>query len=168
MKEQMIIGFITTPNNQCIGREDGSFPLHIPEIITFFRSVTTNHSVLMGRKTWENTLRRMPLPSRVNYVLSEKGNVTPTRDVIPVRSIEHFLDIQPEGKTYVIGGAETFNGMMPFCDELIINFVKSNPELTGKDIFLNPDLFSNVKLELIETVMDHPKYTTEHFKVLDK
>jgi dihydrofolate reductase len=43
-------------------------PWHHPADLKHFRSVTTGHAVIMGRKTWESIGR--PLPKRRNLVLS--------------------------------------------------------------------------------------------------
>ncbi|HAP36600.1 MAG TPA: dihydrofolate reductase, partial [Bacteroidetes bacterium] len=39
--------------NRVIGR-DGKIPWHIPEDLQRFKQLTTNHTVLMGRKTFES------------------------------------------------------------------------------------------------------------------
>ena len=46
-----------------IGRQQ-SIPWHIPDDMAFFRQTTLDHSVIMGRKTFESIGR--PLPRRTN------------------------------------------------------------------------------------------------------
>ncbi|MCK9537492.1 MAG: dihydrofolate reductase, partial [Bacilli bacterium] len=53
--------------NMCIGKGD-DLPWHYPEDLKYFRAVTLNHRVLMGRKTFLSIIKRRgrPLSGRVN------------------------------------------------------------------------------------------------------
>jgi dihydrofolate reductase len=50
---------------------NGSIPWHIPEDLKRFKSLTTSHAVVMGRKTFES-LSIKPLPNRLNIILTSK------------------------------------------------------------------------------------------------
>ena len=50
-----------------IGKENG-LPWHLPADLKHFRKLTTGHSILMGRKTYESIGK--PLPKRRNLVIS--------------------------------------------------------------------------------------------------
>lgn len=161
----MIIGIVATTNKGLIGRADGSLPWHIPSELSLFRKLTTGHSVLMGRKTWEGSVGAKPLPSRRNYILTRGDSIIQQPNVIPVKSIEDFLDNQPLGKTFVIGGAEIYSAMVPFFDELIITFIHDEPETKPGDVHLDPKLLSNSTIEFIETLADTDEYVTERYRV---
>lgn len=48
----------------------GKIPWKLPEDMQRFRELTTDHIVVMGRKTWESLPGGRPLPNRKNVVLS--------------------------------------------------------------------------------------------------
>lgn len=53
---------------------DGTdMPWHLPEDLAHFKDVTTGHSIIMGRRTWESIPERFrPLPGRDNIVMSSR------------------------------------------------------------------------------------------------
>ena len=53
--------------NRVIGNR-GKLPWHEPQDLKHFKTVTTGHAVIMGRKTWESLGR--PLPKRRNLVVT--------------------------------------------------------------------------------------------------
>lgn len=61
-----VIAIAATDRNMCIGNE-GSIPF--PSDFQFFKEVTLNNVVIMGRKTWES-LKSHPLRDRINIIVS--------------------------------------------------------------------------------------------------
>lgn len=62
--------------NGAIGH-NGKMPWpRVAEDLAWFKEVTLNHTVIMGRKTWES-LGEKPLPQRRNIVLSHKAPPVP-------------------------------------------------------------------------------------------
>lgn len=59
--------------NHVIGR-DGTIPWSIPRDLQFFRDMTENRAVIMGRKTWESLPVR-PLPNRFNIVVTSRKDL---------------------------------------------------------------------------------------------
>ena len=53
--------------NRVIGRA-GGLPWRLPDDLKFFKQLTTGHTVIMGRKTFDEV--RRPLPNRRNVVIS--------------------------------------------------------------------------------------------------
>jgi len=47
----------------------GKLPWNNPRDLAFFKRITENQIVIMGRKTWES-LPKKPLPNRINYIIS--------------------------------------------------------------------------------------------------
>ena len=45
--------------NGVIGR-DGKLPWRLPEDLRRFRTLTTGHSIIMGRRTWESLPHALP------------------------------------------------------------------------------------------------------------
>ena len=64
----MISAIVAVDNNWGIGF-NGDLLEHIPDDLRFFKELTLNNWVVMGRKTWES-LPKQPLPNRTNIVIT--------------------------------------------------------------------------------------------------
>ena len=68
----MIIHLIwAQDNNGGIGL-NGQLPWHISEDLKNFKKITSNSTIIMGRKTWDS-LPKKPLPNRENIVMSSSN-----------------------------------------------------------------------------------------------
>ena len=56
--------------------KDGKIPWYIPQDLKFFKKITSGHTIIMGRNTW-NSLPVRPLPKRNNLVLTSTGKLLP-------------------------------------------------------------------------------------------
>jgi dihydrofolate reductase len=109
--------------NRIIGR-DGALPWRLPEDMKFFRTLTTGHPVVMGRKTWESLGK--PLPNRRNIVLSR--TMSPVEGAEVVRSVEALNALHLPGDVYVIGGAEIYKLLMPECAAVYLTVLTAEAE----------------------------------------
>jgi dihydrofolate reductase len=100
--------------------KNGYIPWHIPEDLEFFKIMTTGHTVVMGRKTWQS-LPIKPLPERRNIVLSTTLEELP--DAIVYSSADQVLDRKVSEEIWVIGGSEIYQEFMPYAHRLIISRV---------------------------------------------
>jgi dihydrofolate reductase len=108
--------------NRVIGK-DGKIPWHISEDLKRFKRLTTGHTVLMGRRTWESLGK--PLVNRRNVVLTSKP--IPNTECYP--TIESALEaLRDQGKVFVIGGARVYADLFPKADELYLTFVDATME----------------------------------------
>jgi dihydrofolate reductase len=109
----------------------GSLLFRIPDDLRRFRALTTGNVVVMGRKTLES-LPNGPLPNRENIVLTrEAGTSIPGAHTC--RTLDELWEIlrKPEfaGKeTYVIGGAQIYALLLPYCEEALITHVRAYRE----------------------------------------
>ena len=55
--------------NREIGKEN-QLLWHLPKDLKHFKEITSNHPIIMGRKTYESIGK--PLPNRTNIVISRK------------------------------------------------------------------------------------------------
>lgn len=122
--------------NGVIG-DGNKLPWNLPEDLERFKELTTGHTVLMGRKTYES-LPFYPkgLPNRKNVVVSRSLVGTPEIQV--VRDLEDYLKNFPKEETlWIIGGAEIYNNSLPYVDEiyqtLIDIQVKGDTKFTIED-----------------------------------
>ncbi|MGE7138299.1 dihydrofolate reductase [Luteibacter sp. NPDC031894] len=115
--------------NFAIGKK-GGLPWHLPDDLKYFKKLTRDRSVLMGRKTAESIGKA--LPERVNYVLSRKGNA-PYEGQIAVKSVQEAQARCDHAGLMVIGGGEVFREALPLASTLYLTWVYAAVE--GADVF---------------------------------
>lgn len=103
--------------NHAIGCEQ-KLPWHIPEELKWFKQVTLNQTLVMGRKTFESMGCR-PLPQRKTYVLT-RSNVD-FQGVEVIHSPEELYHL--DGTVWVCGGAQIYEQFLPICDELVLSVI---------------------------------------------
>lgn len=91
----------------------------LPNDLKRFKALTTGHTILMGRKTFES-LPKGALPHRRNVVLSSSQSLTlPGAEVF--HSLQEALDAcHPDELVYVIGGASLYQQALPLADTLCL------------------------------------------------
>ncbi len=91
----------------------------LPNDLKHFKNLTTGHTIIMGRKTFES-LPKGALPDRRNIVLSTaRGLVLPGAEVFG--SIEEALEnCRTDSHVYIIGGATLYRQALPLADELCL------------------------------------------------
>ena len=106
--------------DRVIGR-GGALPWHLPDDLAFFKRVTSGHSIVMGRKTFESIGR--PLPKRRNIVLTRD----PSWSAAGVEVIHRPQDLEAlpaiEGRVFIIGGSEIYAAFLPQTDDLLVSHV---------------------------------------------
>lgn len=74
MKSNKITLIVAVAENLAIG-VNNKLLCNIPKDLQRFKNLTTNNSVLMGRKTWESLPEKFrPLPNRRNIILTSNKN----------------------------------------------------------------------------------------------
>jgi dihydrofolate reductase len=103
-----------------IGR-DGGVPWHLAEDLARFKSLTTGHTVVMGRKTWDSLPERFrPLPGRRNIIVTRDPDWL-ADGAEPAGSLEDALALAAEdARVFVIGGAQIYRQALPLADELLL------------------------------------------------
>ena len=110
--------------NNAIGK-DGTLPWHFSEDLKNFKKLTTGHTIIMGRKTWDS-IPKKPLPDRRNIVISS----TNQKDVESYTSIQACIDSLSDDKevldVYIIGGMSVYKFFYKYADILHITFIDKN------------------------------------------
>lgn len=132
-----------------IGKEN-DLPWHYPEDLKYFKDLTSNKKVLMGRLTFDSIFNRLgkPLPNRINIVASRKG--MNQKDVEVVNNLEAFLKIPREEEIFIIGGKQIFDMALPYVDCMYITYIKG---LFDGDTFMLIN-YSGFKMEIIKETED--------------
>jgi dihydrofolate reductase len=127
MEKNMIRAILAHDSEWGIGK-DNSLPWpKNSEDLKWFKECTTGSTIMMGRNTWES-LPFKPLPNRINAIVTSQR----TKDTLGciVADMKGMLKILPQMKAqkdiWVIGGAQLFDGMLPYIDEIWLNNVGGN------------------------------------------
>ena len=123
----MIAIVVAQARNGVIGR-DGGLPWHLPSDLRHFKELTSGHTVVMGRRTYESLPDRFrPLPNRRNLVLStDPAYVARGAEVFP--SFESALD-DCDRDCFVIGGAATYRQALPISDRVYATQLEAEHEI---------------------------------------
>jgi dihydrofolate reductase len=114
-------------NNRVIGK-NGALPWYIPEDLARFKQLTTGHTVIMGRRTYDSLDR--PFPNRINIVITSHV----INGVRSYPSLEFaLLASQNEKEVFVIGGGRLFADALPLADELRLTLI--DREVDGDTFF---------------------------------
>ena len=121
--------------NRAIGFEN-KLIYWLPNDLKRFKALTTGHTIVMGRKTFES-LPKGALPNRRNVVLSaslvnsekgkDKSEILPGCEVYP--SLEAALESCKEDEdVYIIGGARVYEQAIDLADRLCLTEVDDTPQ----------------------------------------
>jgi len=122
--------------NGVIGRE-GRLPWHLPAELRHVKRLTTGHTLLMGRKTYESIGR--PLPERTSIVITRDPHCRAAPGVIAVADFEAAVSTgreRGESDAFVFGGEAIYALALPRADRLYLTRVHATVE--GDAFF--PDL----------------------------
>ena len=117
----MILSIIVaTSENQVIGNNNALI-WHVSADLKRFKELTTGHTVIMGRKTFESIGR--VLPNRRNIVISRNSEFQVEGGEV-VKSIEEALQcVKNEEEVFIIGGGSIYREMWDRVDRLYITLV---------------------------------------------
>ncbi|MGG0158360.1 dihydrofolate reductase [Bacillus velezensis] len=111
----MISFIFAMDENRLIGK-DNDLPWHLPDDLAYFKKVTTGHTIVMGRRTFESIGR--PLPNRRNIVVTSRDESS-FPGCIAAHSAEEVLKLIPaDEECFVIGGAQLYSALFPYADRL--------------------------------------------------
>ena len=116
----MLIMIAAVAENNALGKKN-KLVWHLPNDFKRFKSLTTNHHIIMGRKTFESFPE--PLPNRTHIVISRQENYNPAGCIV-VDSIEKAIALCPENEdSYIIGGGEIYTLGLQYADIIEITRV---------------------------------------------
>lgn len=112
---------VATDENGLIGKNN-QLPWHMPADLKRFKEITTGHTIIMGRKTFESIGR--PLPNRKNVVITRQDNYSVPEGVVVVNSLEDALELsRNEPEVFVIGGSEIFKHAYQQTDRVYLTLI---------------------------------------------
>ena len=121
----MISLIVAIARTGVIGHAD-SLIWHISEDLRRFKTITTGHPIVMGRKTYQSIGR--PLPGRTNVVISRRNDFRPEGCIV-VDSFDKAVSMfDPAENIFVIGGAQVYAQALPIADRLYVTEIEADYE----------------------------------------
>lgn len=111
----------------------GTMPWHLPDDLRRFKAITTGHTLVMGRKTYESIGR--PLPGRRTIVVTRDPRWS-ADGVEVTSSLDAALHHAPGETVFVAGGGDIYTQTIDRADRLEITHVRRTVE--GDTVF--PDI----------------------------
>lgn len=129
----MILSIIVAmDNNQLIGNNN-ALPWNLPADLAYFKKVTTNKTIIMGRKTYDSIGK--PLSNRRNIILSRTSNNSKNRETYG--SIREALDAcEQNSEVMIIGGVSIYSQFL-------------NPKTEKTATF---DMFGETNINLVDKI----------------
>ncbi|GHT76803.1 dihydrofolate reductase [Bacteroidia bacterium] len=131
----MILSIIVAIGKNNEMGKNGDLLCHLPADLKHFKEITSGHTVVMGRKTFDS-LPNGALPKRKNIVISrnpelkiENATVYPSLDYALIKLLD-------EDEVFIIGGAQIFKQILFDTDKLYLT--KIHAEFPDADAFFPP------------------------------
>lgn len=119
----MISLLVAMGQKQIIGSDNG-MPWHLPNDLQFFKKLTTGHTIVMGRKTFDSIGKA--LPKRQNYVITSQSAQKFPEGVNVLHDLEMVKNWNEQNhaeELFVIGGSVIFEQVMDIADRMYITFI---------------------------------------------
>ena len=121
----MISAIVAVDNNWGIGY-NGELLEKIPEDMKYFKELTTNNVVVMGRKTWDS-LPKKPLPNRLNMVITNQTKSSSGCDLVngeymklSLKNLILQLEYINNVNYFIIGGGQIYKELLPYCEKIYL------------------------------------------------
>jgi len=135
----MLSIIVAKASNNVIGKNN-SLIWHLPEDLKRFKELTTGHTIIMGRRTFESLGR--VLPNRKHVILCNDMKMDVEDERIEILDDISKLDkyVNSEEENFVIGGATIYRLLMPYANKMYITEIDqefegdvSFPEINKED-----------------------------------
>jgi len=111
--------------NFALGK-DNELVWHLPDDFKRFKQLTTNHYIIMGRKTFESFPK--PLPNRTHVIITRQQDYTAEGCLVAANLADALALIPKDENAFVIGGGEIYALALPFTDVIEITKVHARFE----------------------------------------
>lgn len=103
---------------------DNKLLWHLPKDLKHFKELTSEHPIIMGRKTYESIGK--PLPNRTNIVISRKKDWF-EEGILIVGSVKEAVKFAKkiDEEVFIIGGGSIYEQTLDVADQLEVTLVKT-------------------------------------------
>ncbi len=125
---------IAVARNKVIGYNN-EMPWHLSAELQYFKQITLNKPVIMGRVTYESITSKLnkPLPQRTNIIVTRNPAYQPPyadTNVKVVTSLQQAMTCarrQPNNEIMVIGGAQLYSQALPYVTKIYRTLIELEP-----------------------------------------
>lgn len=153
MKTLSII--VALAEDNAIGK-DNDLLWRLPNDMKRFRELTTDHTIIMGRRTFES-LPKGALPNRKNVVLTTRRDIS-FENAYLYDSLDSAIDMEPDGEEiFIIGGGLVYKQAMEMADKMYLTRVHHT--FDGADTFFpefNPEEWEITERQEFPADEKHP------------
>ena len=152
--------------NNVIG-VDNKMCWYIPEDLKYFKNITTDNVIIMGRKTFES-IGNKPLKNRINIVLSSslESRIEENLFIIRMEELDNILSRFSNKKIFVIGGSQIINLLIDRCNKVFLTYVYKN--FDGIKVDYSLDYFKENYHLSSESMIDNYNELKYKFYVFEK
>lgn len=112
--------------NNALGK-DNQLVWHLPDDFKRFKSLTSGHYIIMGRKTFESFPK--PLPNRTHVIITRQADYTVSEGCKVVSSLQEAIDFCPKDEeVFVIGGGQIYHQAINLVDRIDLTRVHTTVE----------------------------------------
>ena len=146
---------VAIARNNAIGK-DNQLLWHIPEDLKRFKKLTTGHTIVMGKRTFESLPFR-PLPNRRSVVITDVPGEQ-IEGCTMAYSIADAIDkMEADAENFIIGGGSVYTQFLPHADKLYLTLV--NKDFEADVFFPDIDYSEWDVVSRIESASDDLSYT---------
>jgi len=141
----MILSIVVAiSENNAIGK-DNKLLWHLPADLKHFKEITSGHTIIMGRKTYDSIGK--PLPNRRNMVISRNAELN-IDGVEIYNTVEQALaQCENEEEVFLIGGAEIYRQALKYTSKIYLTRVHETYEADTFFPELDPALWTETQVE---------------------
>ena len=122
----MLSMIFAADENGAIGK-DGDLPWRQSSDLQYFKQLTLDKTIVMGRKTWESLPGKLP---RRRHLVMSRGTINEVEQT----SVNEVLELAKNEDIFIIGGGEIYQLFLPYTNTVyrtVIHATVDNPDTFG-------------------------------------
>ena len=128
----MLSIIVAKAKNNIIGKNN-KLLWSLPEDLKRFKKLTTGHTIIMGRKTFDSLGRVLPNRKHIVFTQNPDFKVEDENVEIVHSMLEIKQYIDDENENFVIGGAMIYNLLLPYTKKMYVTEI--NQDFEGDAFF---------------------------------
>lgn len=94
---------------------------HLPADLKHFKTLTSGHHIIMGRKTFDSVGR--PLPNRTNIIVTRQKDFK-SEGCIIVNSLEEAIQkASSDDQPFIVGGADIYKQSLQYANSIELTII---------------------------------------------
>ncbi|MBL4577435.1 MAG: dihydrofolate reductase [Flavobacteriales bacterium] len=134
----MTITIIAAVSENGVIGNDNKLIWHLPADLQHFKSMTSDHHVIMGRKTYDSMGK--PLPNRTNIVISRQKDLKIEGCLVAGSLEEAIKMVKDDDQPFICGGAEIYREALGIANKMYLSRIQAS--FAGDTSF--PEIDENV------------------------